>query len=150
MTTEHLPADGAANGHRHCLFCGDWNPASLRLSFTVGHDGMVRSIFHANPRLQGYDGILHGGVVGALLDAAMTHCLFHHGVQALTGDLRVRFRKPVPCEALLELRAWLLSERPPLYRLAAELLHDNHVVAKAEAKFMRRGAASRHPLVRAV
>jgi hypothetical protein len=74
-----------------------------------------------------------------LLDAAMTHCLFHHGVQAVTGDLRVRFLRLVSCAAALDLRAWVLSSRPPLYNLRAELVHERCVMAWAEAKFLRHG-----------
>jgi len=94
----------------------------------------------ADGRLQGYAGLLHGGVVAALLDAAMTHCLFHRGVTALTGELRVRYLQPVPCEADLTIRARVTRERPPLYRLRAELSRDDAVVAWAEASFLRRDA----------
>ena len=81
------------------MLCGDHNPLSLRLDFRPDAEGGVRADLQGGARLQGYDGILHGGVVAALLDAAMTHCLFHHGVVGLTAELRVRYLKPVPCDA---------------------------------------------------
>jgi acyl-coenzyme A thioesterase PaaI-like protein len=84
---------------------------------------------------------VHGGVVAALLDAAMTHCLFHRGVTALTGELRVRYVHPVPCDAELSLGAQVRLERPPLYRLRAELADRGEVMAWAEATFMRRNVA---------
>jgi hypothetical protein len=68
----------------------------------------------------------------------MTHCLFHHGVQALTGDLRVRFLEPVPCDSLLDLRARIEAMSPPLYRVKAELVCDERVMAWAEARFLQR------------
>ena len=80
--------------------------------------------------------------MAALLDAAMTHCLFHHGVAGLTAELRVRYLKPVPCDATLEARAWLARARPPLYRLSAELAQDGQVLARAEASFLRRAAVA--------
>jgi len=98
---------------------------------------VVRTQWKAESELQGYEDILHGGVIAGLLDAAMTHCLFHQGVQALTGELQIRFLQPVPCEALLELRAWLVIARPPLYHVAAEAIYGQNVMATAEAKFMR-------------
>jgi acyl-coenzyme A thioesterase PaaI-like protein len=134
---EKHPARGAVNGHNHCLMCGSRNPFSLGLRFHSGEQGSVWARFKAQRRFQGYDGILHGGVISALLDAAMTHCLFHHGVQAVTGDLRVRFLKPVPCKDLLHVRAWLLSATPPLFRVAAILVYGQRVMARAEAKFMQ-------------
>jgi uncharacterized protein (TIGR00369 family) len=110
----------------------------LKLSFHPGDNDTAWGRFQAHSKLQGYDGILHGGMIAALLDAAMTHCLFHHGVQAVTGDLQVRFLKPVSCNAALDIQAWVLSSTPPLYRLRAELVHEGDVMAWAEAKFLRR------------
>jgi hypothetical protein len=49
----------------------------------------------------------------------------------------VRFLKPVPCDALVDVKAWLILIRPPLYCVAAELLHEQQVMASAEAKFIR-------------
>lgn len=68
----------------------------------------------------------------------MTHCLFQRGIQAVTGDLHVRFVQAVSCEALLEIKAWVLSARPPLYRLKSEIIYNQQVMAWAEAKFMQR------------
>jgi uncharacterized protein (TIGR00369 family) len=125
------------NMHVNCMICGERNPWSLNLCFQADDSDVISAQFQGHPRFQGYDGILHGGMISALLDAAMTQCLFHHGVQAVTADLHVRFVKPAPCEALLELRSWLLSVRSPLYRVAAHLVHEEQTVAKAEAKFMQ-------------
>jgi uncharacterized protein (TIGR00369 family) len=128
----------AENGHSHCLMCGGENVRSLGLRFEATDTDTVRAEFQASPAFQGYDGILHGGVICALLDAAMTHCLFHRGVQGVTGDLRVRFVEPISCRSAVDVRARLISATPPLYRLKAELVHDGRTMAWAEAKFMQR------------
>ena len=138
MTTEDSSTINAKNGHAQCLLCGDQNPWSLKLCFQAGDDGVIKARFQAHSALQGYDDVLHGGVIAALLDAAMTHCLFHHGVQAVTGDLHVRFVQPVSCNATLEIHAWMLSSTPPVYRSRAEIIHEKRVMAWAEAKFMQR------------
>jgi hypothetical protein len=91
VTIEKVASGGAQNKHAHCFICGDQNPRSLGLEFQAVDVDTVCATFQASPELQGYDGILHGGVIAALLDAAMTHCLFHRGIQAMTGDLHVRF-----------------------------------------------------------
>ena len=118
--------------------CGEQNPRSLGLSFRSLDADTVGARFRASAELQGYDGILHGGVIAALLDAAMTHCLFHLGVQAITGDLHIRFVKPVPCKSSLDLRAKAMSIKPPLYRVKAELMQGEQIMAWAEATFMQR------------
>ena len=126
------------NGHSRCVLCGERNPWSLKLDFEAGESGSVRTQFDASRALQGYRDILHGGVIAALLDGAMTHCLFHQGVQALTGDLQIRYLHPVPCDAALEIEARMESSRPPLYCLKAELHDGGRVLASARGKFMRR------------
>lgn len=123
-------------GHSHCLMCGSRNPNSLGLSFSEEEDGSVSASFQAHEGLQGYDGIMHGGLIAALLDSAMTNCLFLKGVRALTGELRVRYRKQVPCKALISLRAWIVSSGSRLKVLDAELSCSGEVMAAARAKFM--------------
>lgn len=145
VTTERPSIIRAGSGHARCFMCGGRNPRSLGLCFRAEDADTVCAEFQAYPALQGYDGILHGGVIAALLDAAMTHCLFNRGIQALTGDLRVRFLRPVPSKSLLNLRACMLSVTPPLYRVKAELVCDRQVMAWAEAKFMQRRAPSTDP-----
>ncbi|NCC77305.1 MAG: PaaI family thioesterase [Clostridia bacterium] len=127
------------NGHDHCLLCGALHPRSWKLTFTPDMNGEVSTKFVAGKELQGYDNLVHGGVICSLLDAAMTHCLFHQSIQAVTGDLRVRFLHPVACDIPLELRARLIFACPPLYQLQAELRCDGQLMARAEGKFMRRG-----------
>lgn len=121
--------------------CGELNPLSLRLKFIPDGSGAVSASFQGNLLLQGYDGILHGGVISSLLDAAMTHCLFHRRIEAVTGELAIKFVAPVPCDTLLTVRGWLVGATPPLYLLAAELLQGGTLMASAEAKFMRRSHA---------
>jgi len=141
VTTKELTTDSTAHGHGHCLLCGRDNPASLGLCFHVRGD-VAHARFQAQPRFQGYDGVLHGGVIASLLDAAMTHCLFHRDVQGVTGDLHIRFVRPVSCQMAVDLSAWIVSATPPLYRLRAELAHEGILMAWAEAKFMERGRRS--------
>lgn len=131
------------NSHTHCVVCGQQNLLSLRLKFQPDMNGGVSAVFLAHEALQGYEGMLHGGVVSMLLDGAMTHCLFHRNIEAVTGDLRVRFLRPVPCKALLDIRAWVISATPPLFRLKAELGQNQVVMAWAEATFVQRNKKKR-------
>lgn len=119
------------------MMCGGNNPLSVGLSFRVTESGMVCASFQARADYQGYDGIMHGGFIAALLDAAMTNCLFKNGIVALTGDLHVRFHKPVPCDASIDLKAQIVSKSPPLFFVRSELVCGKAVMASAEAKFMK-------------
>ncbi len=144
-TTDQTTGAVAERGHSHCLLCGKRNPWSLGLQFRDDEAGRVWADFQAHPRLQGYDGILHGGVISSLLDAAMTHCLFHRDVRAVTGDLHIRFVQPIPCSSHVRIVAWVVQEKSPLYRLRGEVRCVDRVMAWAEAKFMQHGACPSDP-----
>jgi len=125
-----------STGHAHCLFCGSMNPRSLHLAFEASEDGGVNAHYTAPPELQGYDGIVHGGILASLLDSAMTHCLFHRGIRALTGDLHIRYLQSVPFGVPLEIHARVRSSRPPVHLLESEISTGGTVVVRADAKFM--------------
>ena len=138
-----MTTDGeVSTGHTHCLFCGSLNPRSLHLEFEASEDGGVKAIYTAPPELQGYDGIVHGGILASLLDSAMTHCLFHRGVRALTGDLHIRYLQSVPFGIALEIRARVRSSRSPVHLLESEISAGGTVMVRADAKFMERAMKS--------
>ncbi len=128
---------GFRHGHTHCLFCGRDNPFSLGLSFRRTDDDSVVADYRLPSVLQGYEGLVHGGVAAALLDAAMTHCLFHHGIRALTGRLNIRYKNPIPIETTVEIKARLVLSKPPLYRLRAEISQNDRLFASAVADFFK-------------
>ena len=110
----------------------------LALRYRVEPDGGVAATFLGNCALEGYAGLLHGGVVAALLDGAMTNCLFARGLPALTVELNVRYHTGVAAAEIVTVRAWLESESHGLYQLQAELTQGGTVKASATAKFMER------------
>ena len=131
-------ADKDKNLHPHpyCLLCGNRNPLGLQLQFTADESGEVSVRFKGRQVLQGYTGILHGGVIASLLDSAMTNCLFQQGVNAVTGDLHIRYRHPTPYNAELLLRARVVTQKRPLFVMKAELLIGDLITAHATARFM--------------
>ncbi len=67
------------------------NQSGFKITFYTDDKGEVSADFQGKPEYQGYEGLLHGEVISALLDSVMTNCLFHAGVEALTADLRIRY-----------------------------------------------------------
>lgn len=129
--------------HDQCMACGsrENNPDSLELFFSQHPDGSVRAPFVVSLKHQGYTGLLHGGVISTLFDAAMTHCLFMHGIKALTAELTVRFIAPVRVGQTITICARLLGQRHGIYQLEAWLLPELYIaeeqcLARASAKFI--------------
>jgi acyl-coenzyme A thioesterase PaaI-like protein len=129
-----------AEAHPFCFVCSSSNPMGLALCYASQPDGSVVATFLGNRALEGYSGLLHGGVIAALLDGAMANCLFAQGIRALTGDLRIRYRSPVLVAEELTVRAWVESSWHELFNLQAELTQADQIKARAEGKFMRTNA----------
>lgn len=136
--------------HADCLFCGKRNPIGFKLDFHARDDGSVRAEFTCTRSLQGYPKTLHGGVVSALLDSAMTNCLFSRGVVAVTAELTVRFLLPVSLDRPVGIAAAVTRSRGRLHYLRAELTQDGDVAARASSTFLARRspAARRDPTAR--
>ena len=71
-----------------------------------------------------------------IADAAMTHCLFVHGIKAVTGKLNLRFPHPVEVGVAATVRAKLVMSLPPAFELRAEISQAGTVRATAEALFV--------------
>lgn len=135
-TTEGTAVD-RARLHPRCVVCGSGNAHGLGLAFVPAADGDgVEAVFDCRKSVEGYEGLVHGGVITMLLDGAMAHCLFHLGCVAHTGELAVRFKSPVFVGRDARVRAWQERSRGRLHVLSAQLSQDGRVKAVAKAKFL--------------
>ena len=125
-----------AHAHPYCLVCSQSNPLGLGLGFTANEDGSVSAVLHGHCALEGFQGCLHGGMIAAVLDGAMTNCLFAKGLVAMTGELKVRYRKPVIVGPEMQVRAWIARSFGRLHLLEAELKQEGCIRATACAKFV--------------
>ncbi len=108
----------------------------LALRYESQPDGSVSAKFLGHSALEGYSGVLHGGLIATLLDGAMTHCLFARGIRGLTAELKVRYRERVVAAEEVILRAWLEDEAHGLFQLRAELTQGGTLKASAAGKFV--------------
>lgn len=122
--------------HPRCIVCGADNPRGLHVDFRPAADGGVEADFDCAPVFEGYSHRIHGGVIAALLDGAMTNCLFAHGRVAVTAELTVRYRHPVMADRRVSVRAWIRETSRNLHRMQAELAQDGRVLVTATAKFL--------------
>jgi len=121
-----------------CFVCGIENPIGLKLKFYTDDQG--RCITHFRPRQehQGYPGHLHGGLISTLLDETMGRVLTGQNVWAMTGQLEVRFRKPVPLDQELTIVGELIHSRSRVYEARGEIrLPDGTVLAEGSGLYIR-------------
>ena len=120
-----------------CFACGPGNPVGLRLQFTAAGD-TVRAEFTPGQHYQGYEGVVHGGIVAAALDDAMAQLFHQKGRESLTARLEIRFRREAPVGRRLLVTAWLIGQRGRLFTAGAALsLPEGVRLAEAKGTFIR-------------
>lgn len=127
--------------HSHCFVCGGDNQTGLEMKFRRTGPDSVEADFVGGREYQGYEGLLQGGIISALVDGAMTNCLFSRDIVAVTAELNVRFMIGVSCDRPLRVTARLERTRGPVYILTAEIIQDGRPVVRARGKFLDKSRA---------
>lgn len=83
---------------RHCFACGVSNPYGLNLRFYENGPGEVVAEYTVPERFQGYPGVVHGGIVAAMLDEVCGRAFMGDDPPRFmyTGRMEVRYRQNVP------------------------------------------------------
>lgn len=114
-----LPEEGLrARPHARCFACGQDNPAGLQIPFRRLEGGAAAEWTPA-PAWEGFRGIVHGGLVSTVLDEAMSKAVAAAGSEALTAELRVRFRLPVRTGETFTIRGWIVRRNKRLIETEA-------------------------------
>lgn len=83
-----------------CFICGLQNPVGLHLHIYETEPGVVETTYTAPEHFQGYPGVLHGGIVGAIIDEISGRAHMgsdpHNPRFMFTAKLEVKYRKNVP------------------------------------------------------
>jgi len=126
---------GEVNLHKNCFACGSNDGIGLGLKFYKNEDGAVFGSFFADPKYEGYSGIIHGGIIATLLDSAMTHCLLMEDIPALTGRLSIKYSIPIRTGTNVKLEARIVNQFHKMFIVEGKALVDGRRVASAEAKY---------------
>lgn len=123
---------------RRCFVCGLQNPVGLRLAFYEDPDNeQVRAEFTVPDEYQGYPGIVHGGIVAAILDEVSGRAvMLRTSTENLMATLRliVRYRRPTPTGTPLTAVGWVEQIGGVGARVAGEIrMPDGTVTAECEA-----------------
>lgn len=118
-----------------CFCCGRDNPVGLRLKFDFDGE-RVWTTFTPAEVYQGYPGMLHGGIIYAVLDEVMGRVAIAHKLWMVTAKMEIRYRQPTPLDQPLQAMAEIVEQRQRLMTARAELrLLDGDVTAEATGTF---------------
>jgi len=122
--------------NRACFVCGEHNPHGLQITFQRRDENTSAANWVPGPAFQGYAGILHGGIISALLDEAMANTISGNGLQVVTVDLRVRFHHPIPVGCPITILGTRTGNHARIHSARASILAPNgSVMAEAEGRF---------------
>ncbi|MCP5095006.1 MAG: PaaI family thioesterase [Chloroflexi bacterium] len=119
----------------YCFVCGRSNPRGLYMQFFDNGENEVWSNYTVDEMYQGYPGVVHGGVVAAMLDevVARVSMIADHHHFMMSVKLAVKYRHPVPTETPLKIVGRIVRLRGRLGKAVGEvLLPDGTISAEAE------------------
>ncbi len=119
-----------------CWGCGD-NASGLRLRLPAEEGAAEYEVtFSFDERHQGGPGIVHGGLVAAALDEACGLLATWHRFPSVTARIFVRYRRPVPINRELLIRARVTGSRGRRLHVDAHLKDGEEILAEARGAFL--------------
>ena len=121
-----------------CFGCGGANPRGMRLAFEQD-DARQRIVgrFRLGEEYQGGSGFLHGGIIAVLLDEAMGKAARFHAEDAVTAELRIEYKRPVPVNSAIVVEGFVAR------RDGRQLYHEGEIrneagelLARGEGRFV--------------
>lgn len=126
------------NDDQYCFACGTQNPSGLKLEFDLDENsGEITAQTSFSRHFQGWQGVLHGGMLSTVLDEVMIKSAFHQGYKCVTVELNVRFRKPALIEKMFTIKGKVTDANKRLVLAEGSVIDsDGIIVATASGKFM--------------
>jgi acyl-coenzyme A thioesterase PaaI-like protein len=130
--------------HNRCFGCGPANEKGLRIkSFVEGEECVCQ--WRPEPHHLAVDGILNGGICGALLDCHSNWTAAHHlmkkaGAAAppstVTSEFHVRLKRITPMDAPLHLRARVVESTKDTAVVESQISANGKVTATCRGVFV--------------
>jgi len=124
--------------NQRCYVCGKDNPSGLKVQFTVDHSTRtITGRFTPRTEHEGWEGIVHGGIIATLLDEAMVKLAAHLGEPAVSAEITVKFKSPVAPGEELVVTGRIVKEAHRLIEAEAKVEKGLVAVAEATGKLLR-------------
>lgn len=140
--TEALQDRYAPNNQ--CFGCGPANEKGLRIKSRVEGDEVVAE-FHAEPHHLAFQGVVNGGIIGALLDCHCNWTAAHHLMKSasaeappctVTANYTIELKRPTPIDATLHLRAKVVESSADRATVEGTITANGKVTATCRGLFV--------------
>ena len=121
-----------------CFGCGAANPAGMQLTFYLDLDARrTRGTFILGPSYAGGGGFAHGGIIAVVLDEAMGKLSKLTDEKAVTAEMTVYYRKPVPVDKHIHVEGWQEEEKGRnRFRVAEIRDAEGDLLASGKGRFV--------------
>ena len=126
------------NNSNMCLICGINNKFGVKASFYNMEDGSVGGLFTFLPEHQSYPDRVHGGMISTMIDELAGRALWvtQPDKIAVTIDLSVKYRKPVPYGVRLIRKGVITEMLSRAYTAKCAIMDsDGNVLADGTARY---------------
>jgi acyl-coenzyme A thioesterase PaaI-like protein len=122
----------------HCFGCGAANPAGMKLAFELDLDARrARGSFVLGPNYAGGGGFAHGGIIAVVLDEAMGKISRLKDESAVTAEMNIEYRKPVPIGKPILVEGWQEDEKGRnRFRVAEIRDPEGNLLARGIGRFV--------------
>ena len=105
----------------HCFACGSLNANGLQLDLHV-EPGRCWTELALDNRFEGWEGIVHGGILCTILDEVMAWALVGEDNWGVTARMNVTFRRPVLVGTTVRAEGWITEARRRVVATAARIV----------------------------
>ncbi len=120
-----------------CFACGRDNPIGLHLDDFHLDEGVVSARFTPRPEYRGAGTSLHGGVAATALDEMLVWAgILTEGVLSVTGNMELRFRRPVHVGEPLVVFARVDDRSGRRLRISGRLSVDDETRVEASGLYL--------------
>ncbi len=119
-----------------CFACGRDNTEGLKLEFSYPENGdKALTTFTPAAKYQGWEDILHGGIIITLLDEVMAKAAVCKGFQVVTGEITAKLKNPARIAETLRCEGRVdVVKKKVVYASGTVYKEDGTIVAQATAK----------------
>ena len=122
----------------HCFGCGAANPAGMKLTFELDFDTRrTHGSFALGSNYAGGGGFAHGGIIAVVLDEAMGKLSRLTDEKAVTAEMSIEYRKPVPIKQTIVVHGWQEEEKGRNRFRAAEIYDaQGNLLVRGKGRFV--------------
>jgi uncharacterized protein (TIGR00369 family) len=131
----------------NCFACGELNEIGLHLRLNL-EPGRCWTELEMPGRFEGWEGIIHGGILCTVMDEVMAWALVQDDSWGVTARLSVDFRKPVTVGQKIRAEGWITESRRRVHVTAAKIVDAETGVelASAQATYVAASEARKREL----